>query len=302
MKKVGIVANTSKPNWLPTARSLVEFLKERGVEVHVEPEEAAAALFPGEREQPQPGIADSDMVLSLGGDGTFLNTVRVIGDHDVPIAGVNLGGLGFLAEFTAEDFVPSLGRILAGDYSLQERMTLKASLIRQGNAIRVERALNDVVFSTTGLSRLAILKTSIDNEYLTTYEANGLIVATPTGSTAYSLSAGGPIVDPSLEALLLTPICPHALSNRPIVIPPHRKIGIEPLKIPEEAMITVDGQTAFELVCGDTLLVSRSERSVKLITIQGASYFEILRSKLRWGGAKEISTTPPGVRSGESEQ
>jgi len=288
MRKIGIVANTSKPNWLSTARSIVEFLAGRGVEAIVEPQAAAAALFPEGTKPPEGRLTDSDMVLSLGGDGTFLNAVRIVGERDVPIAGVNLGGLGFLAEFSAHDFLPSLDRILSGDYRLQERMTLQARLVRQGETIRKDRALNDVVISTTGVSRLAILKTHIDDEYLTTYEANGLIVATPTGSTAYSLSAGGPIVDPALEALVLTPICPHALSNRPIMIPPHRTIGIVPVVIPEGAMVTVDGQTAVELLCGDVVAVSRSDRNVKLVTIDEASYFEILRSKLGWGGSKEF--------------
>lgn len=287
MRKIGIVANTSKPNWLETARSIAEFLAGRGVDVVIEPQEAASALFP-DRMPPEKGtLVDSDMVLSLGGDGTFLKAVRLVGERDVPIVGVNLGGLGFLAGFSAEDFIPSLSRILAGDYRIDERMTVQASLTRQGETIRTERALNDVVINMTGVSRLAILRTSIDDEYLTTYEADGLIVATPTGSTAYSLSAGGPIVDPSLEALVLTPICPHSLSNRPILVPPHRAIRVCPLKIPEGAVVTVDGQTAFDLFYGDVLTVEKSDKNVKLITTNEASYFEILRSKLGWRGSKE---------------
>ncbi len=288
MRKIGIVANTSKPNWLPTARSIVEFLSGHGVEVAVEPEEAVRPLSSKGTKPPQRGLMGSDMVLSLGGDGTFLKTVRLIGERDVPIVGVNLGGLGFLAEFSAQNFLPSLNRILAGDYRIHERMTLQASLVRQGETIRQDRALNDVVISTTGVSRLAILRAFVDDEYLTTYESCGLIVATPTGSTAYSLSAGGPIVDPALEALVLTPICPHALSNRPILIPPHRSIKIEPLKIPEGAVLTVDGQTGIDLLCGDLIAVGNSDKNVKLITTKQSSYFEILRSKLGWGGSKEL--------------
>lgn len=287
MRRIGIVANTSKANWLPTARSIVEFLAGRGVEVVIEPEEAAVSLLPEEARPPEAGLASSDMLLSLGGDGTFLRAVGLVGEREVPIVGVNLGGLGFLAEFSPQEFLASMDRILAGEYRIQERMTLRACLIREGKTIRRERALNDVVISTTGVSRLSILKTTIDEEYLTTYEADGLIVATPTGSTAYSLSAGGPIVEPSLEALVLTPICPHALSNRPIMVPPHRTIKIAPLKIPEGAMATVDGQRGVELLSGDVLTVSRSDRNVKLITINNGSYFEILRSKLGWGGSKE---------------
>jgi NAD+ kinase len=286
MRKIGIVANTSKPNWLQAARSIVDFLLGRGLEVLVEPENAREALFGEQAGQAGERLTESDMVFSLGGDGTFLSAVRLVGHRDVPIAGVNLGGLGFLAEFSASDFLSSLDRILAGDYRIQERMTLKASLARQGESVREERALNDVVISTTGVSRLATLRASIDNEYLTTYQSNGLIVATPTGSTAYSLSAGGPIVDPALEALLLTPICPHALSNRPILVPPHRTIRIDPLKIPGAAVVTVDGQTVLDFLGDDVLTVRSSEKRIKLITTNEASYFEILRSKLGWGGSK----------------
>ncbi len=288
MRRIGIVVNTSKPNWLLTVRSIVKFLAERRIGVVVEPEEAAAAILPERGKPPERGLVGSDMVLSLGGDGTFLRAVRLIGQADVPIAGVNLGGLGFLAEFAAEDFLSSLDKILTGEHGIDERMTLQACLVRRGKTIRKERALNDVVISMTGVSRLITLKTSIDEEYLTTYAADGLIVATPTGSTAYSLSAAGPIVDPALEALLLTPICPHSLSNRPILIPPDKTIKITPLEIPEGAMLTVDGQTGLDLVCGDAVTVAKSDRNVKLITTNQASYFEILRSKLGWGGSKEF--------------
>jgi len=288
MKKIGVVANISKPQWLPTARSIVEFLVERGVRIFFSPEEAASAVFP-EGTSPQKGrLIDADMVFSLGGDGTFLKAVRLIGEREVPIAGVNLGGLGFLAEFSANNFLSSLDKILAGDFRIDERMTLEASLIREGKIIRTDRALNDVVIRGAGVSRVSVLETSIDDEYLTTYEADGLIVATPTGSTAYSLSADGPIVDPALAAIIITPICPHALSNRPILVPPPKTVTIRPLAIPEGARITVDGQTAIELLCDDILRVARSEKNVRLITTAEASYFEILRSKLGWGGSKEL--------------
>ncbi len=289
MKKIGVVANTTKPEWLPTARSIVELLMERGVEVALEPKEAAHVLFGREAPKRRRRLSDSDMVVSLGGDGTFLKAVRLIGERDVPIAGVNLGGLGFLAEFSAGDFVRCLEKILDGDYRIDERMTLKACLLRDGETVRTERALNDVVISMVGVSRLGILEASIDDEYLSTYEADGLIVATPTGSTAYSLSANGPIVDPSLDAIVITPICPHALSNRPILIPPQKTAKICPLEIPEGAIVTMDGQTAFELLCGDVLSVSKSDRNVKLISTKETSYFEILRSKLGWGGRRNSS-------------
>ena len=288
MKRIGIVANVSKAECLPMARSIVEALTRRGLEVVFEPKESAAAVFP-DGPPPQNGqFAESEMVLSLGGDGTFLKSVRLVGEHDVPILGVNLGRLGFLAEFSAQDFVPSLDRILAGDYRIDERMALTATLIREGTAIRTERALNDVVVHVAGVSRLAVLETLIDNEYLTTYEADGLIVATPTGSTAYSLSAGGPIMDPSIAAIIITPICPHALSNRPIVVPSRRVVTVTPRYIPEGVTVTVDGQTVVEMFCGDALTVAASKKSVKLITTDEASYFEILRSKLGWGGSKEL--------------
>lgn len=288
MRRIGIVANVSKADCLPMARSIVEALTQRGLEVIFEPKESAGAVFP-EGPPPQKGqFGESEMVLSLGGDGTFLKAVRLVGEREVPILGVNLGRLGFLAEFSAQDFLPSLDRILAGDYRIDERMALSAALIRDGTPIRTERALNDVVVHVAGVSRLSVLETRIDDEYLTTYEADGLIIATPTGSTAYSLSAGGPIMEPSVAAIILTPICPHALSNRPIVVPPHRMVTVTPQYIPEGVTVTVDGQTVVEMFCGDILTVAASSKSVKLITTDEASYYEILRSKLGWGGSREL--------------
>jgi NAD+ kinase len=288
MKKIGVVANTSKPEWLPAARSIVEFLMERGVEILFSPEEAASAVFRDGKSASPGRLVDADMVLSLGGDGTFLKAVRLVGEGEVPIAGVNLGGLGFLAEFSAHNFLPCLDKILAGDFRIDERMTLEANLIREGKVIRTERALNDVVVRGAGVSRVSVLETFIDEEYLTAYEADGLIVATPTGSTAYSLSADGPIVDPDLAAIVITPICPHALSNRPILIPPRKTVTVHPLAIPEGAKITVDGQTVIELLPDDSLTVTRSRKDVRLITTAEASYFKILRSKLGWGGSREL--------------
>ena len=288
MKRIGIVANVSKADCLPMARSIVEALTKRGLEVVFEPKEAAAAVFPDGPPPQNSPFAESEMVLSLGGDGTFLKAVRLVGEQEVPILGVNLGRLGFLAELSPQDFLPSLDRILAGDYRIDERMALSATVLRQGTALRTERALNDVVVHVAGVSRLSVLETRIDNEYLTTYEADGLILATPTGSTAYSLSAGGPIMEPSAAAIIVTPICPHALSNRPIVVPPHRMVTVTPRYLPEGVTVTVDGQTVVEMVCGDILTVAASNKSVKLITTDEASYYSILRSKLGWGGSKEL--------------
>jgi NAD+ kinase len=287
MKTIGIVVNISKPNWLPKAHSIVEFLVGRGLQVAVEPPQARAALFPEGGTSAENQVVDADMVLSLGGDGTFLKTVRIVGDREIPILGINLGGLGFLAEVSADDSLSSLEKILAGDYQVEERMTLQASLMRDEESVSEESALNDVVIGTTGLSRLANLEVCIDEEHLTTYESDGLILSSPTGSTAYSLSAGGPIVHPALEALLLTPICPHALSNRPLLVPPERKIKVHLREIPEGAMLTVDGQKGLALSCDDVITVARSSRRVRLITTNQASYFEILRSKLGWGGSKD---------------
>ncbi len=295
MKKIGIVANTSKPEWLPTARAIAKFLLERGVEIIFSSEEIGSAVLPSSQEPAaaketssrKSQLVDADMVLSLGGDGTFLKAVRLVGEREVPIVGVNLGGLGFLAEFSAQTFLLSLDKILAGDYRIDERMTLEAKLVRDGGVVRTERALNDVVIRGAGMSRVSVMETSIDDTYLTTYEADGLIVATPTGSTAYSLSADGPIVDPDLAAILITPICPHALTNRPIIIPPSKTVTIRPLAIPEGARITVDGQTVLDLQSKDALKVRKSGKNVRLITTAEAGYFEILRSKLGWGGSKE---------------
>jgi NAD+ kinase len=230
------------------------------------------------------GAAQVDMALVMGGDGTVLRAARSLAAAGVPLLGVNVGKLGFLTETTSTHVRPVLEAVLAGQYELVERMMLNCRVERDGEEILCTDGLNDAVVSRTALSRLITIDFYVDGELVTTYRADGLIVATPTGSTAHSLAAGGPIVYPQMQALLVSPICPHTLSNRPLVLPAGCEITMIPQDGAEAPAITVDGQIARNLARGDVVRVSRAASSVRLIHTGRHSFFETLRDKLDWGG------------------
>ena len=213
-----------------------------------------------------------------------LSVARVIGMRRVPILGVNLGGLGFLAETTIKELYKTLEYIFAGKYQIEQRMMLNTSIQRRGKIIEAHNALNDVVVSKGALSRILKLKVFIGDTYITTYMSDGLIISTPTGSTAYSLSAGGPVVSPNVKAIILTPICPHTLSNRPLIISEDNKVSIEIGPDSGELSLTIDGQVGLQLYPRDRVLVKKAASRVNLITHYDTDYFQILRRKLRWGG------------------
>ena len=224
-----------------------------------------------------------EAILVLGGDGTLLSVVRLMGENQVPILGINLGGLGFLTEITLDNLYKVLEGLIQGDYKCHRRMTLHIRVLRKGEMAADFTVLNDVVINKGALARIIDLETTINNEYLTTFKADGLIISTPTGSTAYSLSAGGPIVYPSLETIVITPICPHTLTNRPIIIPDDAVIKSTLNSKDEEVMLTLDGQVGFSLQFGDTVEVQKGGNTILLIESPYKSYFEVLRTKLRWG-------------------
>jgi NAD+ kinase len=224
-----------------------------------------------------------DLLLVLGGDGTLLSVARLIGARDVPILGVNLGGLGFLTEVTLEELYPILDAVLQGIYEVTHRILLTATVHRQGERIAEYVALNDAVINKGVLARMIELETYIDGQYVTTFRADGLILSTPTGSTAYCLAAGGPIVYPTLRALVLTPICPHTLTLRPLVIPDAAKVEIVQGVTNENAYLTLDGQVGFTLRHRDVIRVVRSDHTITLLKAPGKDYFKILRTKLKWG-------------------
>ena len=296
--RIGIAV---KPGLAAARDTLVEleaWLRDRGVDAVWSTE--AAKLFPGgsrnaaEREEL---ARQSDLTVVLGGDGTLLAMAKAIAEsgHDVPILAVNFGSLGFLTEITRPELYQSLDAVLAGRASHDLRMMLRAVATRAKQAgvpaartarggVESHMALNDVVFSRTALSRMIELSVSVGDQFVTAVKADGLIVATPTGSTAYNLAAGGPIVHPAMDALLLTPIAPHTLTNRPIVIPAEREVRVKSTSsnAGDEVYVTMDGQTGFPLQEGDELTITRADNPLRLVRSTTRSYFEVLREKLKW--------------------
>lgn len=225
------------------------------------------------------------LALSLGGDGTLLRTARFLDGAAVPILGVNLGRLGFLTSCSSSELNSALAAAIAGDYDVDERMALRGEATHaDGRPVEEWQALNDIVMHKGGFARMLSVRVTVDSEVLGEYNSDGIVVASPTGSTAYSLSAGGPLVTPSLDSLILTPISAHALAIRPIVLPPTVTVKLESLDGPEEVLITVDGQAGTRLASGDTLTVRRAPRPVRIVRFAGNSFFDRLRVKLGWGG------------------
>jgi NAD+ kinase len=226
-----------------------------------------------------------DALLTLGGDGTMLRGARLVAGRQIPVLGVNLGRLGFLTACAREDMELALERLAAGDYLVQQRMTLEAWTTR--HAEPKWRALNDVVLHKGGFARVFTLRASVNGELMSTYAADGVIISSPTGSTGYSLSAGGPIVVPTVESLILTPISPHTLAIRPVVLPPHAEVSVQVDVGPDELLVTIDGQVGATFFPGDTLSVRRAERPVLVVTFRDGTFFSRMRRKLGWGGLRE---------------
>ena len=224
-----------------------------------------------------------DLLIVLGGDGTLLAAVRSMAEHAVPILPVNLGGLGFLTSVTLAELYPILEQVLAGKNRISERVLLQAEVLRGGKVVERQRALNDAVLNKGALARMIDLDLHIDGSYVCSYKADGLIISTPTGSTAYSLAAGGPIVYPVVEAFVITPICPHTLTNRPLVIPNTSKIEVDFRAGDETVFLTLDGQVGVELKHDDRVVLTQASTKLRLVRPPRKTYFEILRNKLKWG-------------------
>jgi NAD+ kinase len=224
-----------------------------------------------------------EMIIVLGGDGTLLSVARQVWNKNIPILGVNLGGLGFLTEITMDELYRVLERVVQDDFEVNEREVLNAAVIRRGERIAEFTVLNDAVINKGALARIIDLETTINGEYLSTFRSDGLIISTPTGSTAYNLSAGGPIVYPSLHTIIITPICPHTLTIRPIIIPDDVKIRALLKSRSEEVLLTLDGQQGFTLEFEDVVEVEKAEGHILLIKSPYRHYFELLREKLKWG-------------------
>jgi len=288
ISRVGIVAKSHLRAAVPHLVDIAAWLRARGIEAIFE--SATAALMSsadGHRVADKLALVEMvDMVVVLGGDGTLLSMADCIAaaGKSIPILGVNFGSLGFLTEVTLPELYPSLETVLAGKARIEERLMLASTVRRPRETINAYVALNDVVVAKTARSRMIDLSVSVGGEFVTRVKADGIIVATPTGSTAYNLAAGGPIVQPTVDALILTPIAPHTLTNRPLIIPASATVRVQPhMESRDEVFVTFDGQAGFQLEDGDEISICRAERSLRLIHPSARSYFEVLRQKLKWG-------------------
>jgi len=286
--RVGVVAKTRLQEATPHLVNVEKWLGERGVEAVFET--ATAALMPADPRRrvadKQPLVSEVGLVLVLGGDGTLLSMADCIGRAGlaIPVLGVNFGSLGFLTEVTLPELYPAIQAALEGHAHVEERLMLRATTLRPSAPSTSEIALNDVVINKGARSRLIDLSVSVGDGLVTRVRADGLIIATPTGSTAYNLAAGGPIVQPNVDAIVLTPIAPHTLTNRPIVIPSSSTVCVTPvLGERDEVFVTFDGQAGFELHAGDQISVCRAGQPIRLIRPATRSYFDVLHEKLNWG-------------------
>jgi len=265
---------------------LVSWLRNRQINVIMDRDTAGIIDETSSHERNDiPSLAE--LIIVLGGDGTLLSVARIAHPSNVPILGVNLGSLGFLTEIALPELYNTLESVLSNQYSIEHRMLLNASLWRRDKKVANYHVLNDVVINKSALARIVNLRVTVDDQYMTSYRADGLIIATPTGSTAYSLSAGGPIMHPSMHALVLSPICPFDLTNRSIVVPDRSKIQVELTTENEDVSVTLDGQEGCEIFTGDVLVVQKSESSLRLVQAPGKNYYELLRNKLQWTSTAE---------------
>jgi len=285
MRTVGIISKPRKEEIARVVPPLLDWLRQRNLEVLYDEETAACLGQPpgagGLRREELAGRVN--LLVVLGGNGTLLATARALSDYDVPILPVNLGGLGFLTSVTLGELYPILEQALAGQHRISKRMLLQAEIIRGGKPVEQLRALNDAVLNKAALARMIEFDLHIDALYVCSFRADGLILSTPTGSTAYSLSAGGPIIYPVLDAFVITPICPHTLSNRPLVVPDSCRMEVDFHAGEEPVYLTMDGQVGLQLEAGDRVAVARAATTLRLVRPTRKTYFEILRTKLKWG-------------------
>lgn len=284
-KTVGVAVHPGKSQSRDRLLELLALLHASKVKVLLEQEAATlAGKLVAARTLKDIGKA-ADLIIVLGGDGTILRVARELEGSATPLLGVNLGNLGFLTSVRGDKLTSAVREILRGDYQVSERQALQATLLRAGKRKEAHRALNDVVISRGAFSRIVRLRLSVDGELLTEYVCDGMIFATATGSTAYSLSAGGPIMVPTARALIITPICPHALSNRSVIAGKNSVVRCQVMRAAGELLLTVDGQVQLRMEVGDEVEVRQSSRTVQLVTPKNHSYFEVLREKLKWSGA-----------------
>lgn len=281
MQRIGLFAKRNHPDAVTLASKLEGWLSNRGVTVLCEEDLAGHIGVPGRAPEDIP--PNCDMIIVLGGDGTLISVARAIGDLETPILGVNLGSLGFLTEITTDELFPVLEQVLAGNYQMSDRLMLNVKVNRDNQLVEQHQVLNDIVINKGALARIIDMKVWVKRSYLTTFKADGLIISSPTGSTAYNMAAGGPIINPGSECLVITPICPHTLTNRPMIVSADSEIRIEVMFQDENVFLTADGQVGTSLQAGDIVEVQQAPNRTRLILSPEKDYFEILRTKLRWG-------------------
>jgi NAD+ kinase len=280
IRTVGLVAKYQEPKAAQVVRWLIPWLKKCGKKVCVENGLACSGAQSCSKKEM---AAKADLIISLGGDGTLLNIAPLVERPEVPILGVNLGGLGFITEVAVAELEAVLSKTLEGNFEVEKRMTLEIRVIGRQRRAHKFRVLNDAVITKGARSRIIDLETYVGEDYLCTYRADGLIISTPTGSTAYSLAAGGPILEPTLGAIVLAPICPHTLTNRPIVVPSNATIRVTLRSFGDTVILIPDGQQGVRLNNGDKVEARDYGLPVSLIKLPSRSYYEILREKLKWG-------------------
>ncbi len=283
VKKIGLVVKNDEEA-TRKADELEAWIRSKGFDI------IRNKIQPPDQSAPLNGltVAPPDLfcIFVLGGDGTFLSAVRWIGDLNIPVLGIKFGKIGFLAETAAENLFTAAEKIINDDYTIKRRMRLKVDVVREKKTIISVPVLNDIVINRGALARLADVETYIDDHYLTTFRSDGLIVATPTGSTAYSLAAGGPVIHPDVPGIILTPICPFTLTNRPLIVPDSIRITLKLAKGASDIKLTFDGQEGLDIDDRDTIIVRKGSHALNMITLPGQHYFDVLKAKLRWSGGR----------------
>jgi NAD+ kinase len=285
IQRIGIISRPRRTNLAEVVPPLLRWLERQGLTPILDTETANAVKTGGPGKIRHQVAEESELLLVLGGDGTLLAAAREAAPRGVPLLPINMGSLGFLTSFTVDELYPALESVLAGEAAIEERILLMVERAQDGRALEQQLVLNEAVIHKGALARMIEMELYIDKSFVCRYRADGLIVATPTGSTAYSMSAGGPIVHPAVESIVITPICPHTLSDRPVVVRDTSRIEVRIAPISDSVFLTLDGQTGVPMQASDRVHITRANERLKLIQPPNKTYFEILRNKLKWGEA-----------------
>ena len=281
IKSAGIVVKPNHTEAWKSACELADWFEAHGVRMVARPRQQAEVVKLGDEVTER--FREADLIVVLGGDGTMISAARLIGRNEAAVLGINYGGLGYLTEQRIEEMIPAVESVLAGNYNIESRVMLDAEHWRDGEMLATGRVINDVVINKAALARIIEIEVELNDLHVNRFRADGLIVSTPTGSTAYNLSAGGPIVYPTMNAVIITPICPFTLTNRPIVMPDDAEINLVLRDSNEDVVLTLDGQIGYEMLAHDSVRIRKSDTSFNMIQSPNRNYFDVLRDKLKWG-------------------